>query len=461
MNMRWVDDCATVSEERFGLHWAGKAQTCCEVSKNGTATLRPCPEQSVNWNTTQNMYIEGDNLEVLKIMQKEYNNRVKMIYIDPPYNTGKTFVYRDNFIGDTVNSFKTTGKKNDGRYHSNWLNMMYPRLLIARNLLTDDGVIFISIDDNEAHHLRVICNEIFGEENFVAVLVWRKKAGGANDAKDIAVEHEYIICYKKMNNGINKIPLGEKRIKEYRYADEKEATHGKYVLKNLNDKSLGDNAGLHFDIECPDGTFLLGVDNQWKCNQKTYCKRLSENRIVFKKGQNEEWKVYYKMYLNEERGKLKFDDNGNTVNKGQNISSMLLTPLNRDGKNEIRKLFSSDLFSYPKPVELVKKLIQASTDKNSLVLDFFSGSATTAHAVMQLNAEDGGNRKFIMVQLPESTPENSEAKKAGYINICEIGKERIRRAGEKIFHELTKSSLFAGTASKLDFGFKVFKLKNI
>ena len=284
--------------------------------------------------------------------------------------------------------------------------MTYPRLTLACNLLTNDGVIFISIDDNEVHHLRTICDEIFGEDNFVAILVWRKKAGGANDAKDVAVEHEYIICYKKLNYGIKKIPLCAERIKDYKFTDEKETTHGKYILKNLNDKSLTDSAGLHFDIECPDGTFLYGVNNQWKCNQKTYCKRLAENRIVFKKGQSGKWTVYYKIYLNEERGTLKFDNHGNTVVKGKNLNSLILHPLNKDGNDEIKELFGSKIFSYPKPTELIKKLIQASTDNNSFILDFFSGSATTAHAVMQLNAEDGGNRKFIMIQLPEPTPEN-------------------------------------------------------
>ena len=214
-------------------------------------------------------------------------------------------------------------------------------------------------------------------------------------------------------------------------------------------------------LQSPAGTILPADKYQWACNRETYSKRLAENRIVFKKGRTGQWSVFYKIYLNEEKGKLKFDENGNTMMKGKNISSVILNPLYREGNMEIKELFDSYPFSYPKPVALIKTLLQSSTDKNSVVLDFFSGSATTAHAVMQLNAEDGGNRKFIMVQLPELTPENSEAKKAGYINICEIGKERIRRAGEKIFHELTKNSLFAGTASKLDFGFKVFKIKNI
>ena len=412
---KWFDlvagNMAQFAEERFGLYWAGKEQAHLEAQKPGRATLRPCPDVSVNWETTQNLYIEGDNLEALKLLQKSHNNRVKMIYIDPPYNTGKRFVFKDNFNENTTKYPSKKGLKNDRSNHSNWLNMMYPRLALARNLLTNDGVIFISIDDNEVHHLRTICDEIFGEDNFVAILVWRKKAGGANDAKDVAVEHEYIICYKKLNYGIKKIPLCAERIKDYKFTDEKETTHGKYILKNLNDKSLTDSAGLHFDIECPDGTFLYGVNNQWKCNQKTYCKRLAENRIVFKKGQSGKWTVYYKIYLNEERGTLKFDNHGNTVVKGKNLNSLILHPLNKDGNDEIKELFGSKIFSYPKPTELIKKLIQASTDNNSFILDFFSGSATTAHAVMQLNAEDGGNRKFIMVQLPEPTPENSESQK--------------------------------------------------
>ena len=459
------------AEERFCLNWAGKANARREAQKRSTGTLRPCPEESVDWDTTENLYIEGDNLEVLKLLQKSYHSRVKMIYIDPPYNTGKDFVYKDNYTDNMKNYLELTGQdkklstntESDGRYHSNWLNMMYPRLKLARNLLTDDGVIFISIDDNEVANLRKVCDEIFGEENFIAELIWRKKAGGANDATDIAVEHEYLLCYKKSKNGINKIPLDETRIKDYKYSDEKVEIHGKYLIKNLNDKSLQDSKGLHYDIECPDGSILKGEDNQWKCNENTFLERLNDNRIVFTQKNNGEWICNYKIYLNEEKGKLKYDEFGNVVKKGRNLSSIIDNVLNKDASEEIKQLFNSYPFSYPKPTKLIKQIIQSSTSRDSIIMDFFSGSGSTAHAVMQLNAEDGGNRKYICVQLPEATPEESEARKVGYATIPEIAKERIRRAGKKIVEEQKakaekEGTLFSEEAKKLDIGFKVFKL---
>lgn len=264
------------------------------------------------------------------------------------------------------------------------------------------------------------------------------------------------MCYKKRYNGISKIPLGEDRIKEYKFSDEKEETHGKYTIKNLNDKSLQDSKGLHYDIVCPDGTILKGSDNQWKCNKETYEERLRDNRIVFIKKGNGEWTCNYKIYLNEEKGKLRYDENGNVIKKGRNLSSLIDNVLNRDGNDEIKNLFSAYPFSYPKPSLLIEQLLLCASKRDSIILDFFSGSATTAHAVMQLNAEDGGKRKFICVQLPEKTDEQSEAYKAGYKTICEIGKERIRRAGEKIKEENKGKE----GIENLDIGFKVFKLDN-
>ena len=447
-------------KEKYSFSWKGKADSLRLAQKRSTGTLRPCKEESKNWDTTENLYIEGDNLEVLKLLQSSYLNSIKMIYIDPPYNTGNDFVYTDDFADGIAHYKEVTGQatksnpETAGRYHTNWLNMMYPRLKLARNLLTNDGVIFISIDDNEVANLKKVCDEVFGEDNFITILVWKKKAGGANDSTDIAVEHEYIMCYKKRFNGISKIPLGEDRIKEYKFSDEKEETHGKYTIKNLNDKSLQDSKGLHYDIVCPDGTILKGSDNQWKCNKETYEERLRDNRIVFIKKGNGEWTCNYKIYLNEEKGKLRYDENGNVIKKGRNLSSLIDNVLNRDGNDEIKNLFSAYPFSYPKPSLLIKQLLLCASKRDSIILDFFSGSATTAHAVMQLNAEDGGNRKFIMVQLPEKTDEQSEAYKAGYKNICEIGKERIRRAGEKIKEENKDKE----GIEKLDIGFKVFKL---
>ena len=449
-------------KEKYSFSWKGKADSLRLAQKRSTGTLRPCKEESKNWDTTENLYIEGDNLEVLKLLQSSYLNSIKMIYIDPPYNTGNDFVYTDDFADGIAHYKEVTGQatksnpETAGRYHTNWLNMMYPRLKLARNLLTDDGVIFISIDDNEVANLKKVCDEVFGEDNFITILVWKKKAGGANDSTDIAVEHEYIMCYKKRYNGISKIPLGEDRIKEYKFSDEKEETHGKYTIKNLNDKSLQDSKGLHYDIVCPDGTILKGSDNQWKCNKETYEERLRDNRIVFIKKGNGEWTCNYKIYLNEEKGKLRYDENGNVIKKGRNLSSLIDNVLNRDGNDEIKNLFSAYPFSYPKPSLLIEQLLLCASKRDSIILDFFSGSATTAHAVMQLNAEDGGKRKFICVQLPEKTDEQSEAYKAGYKTICEIGKERIRRAGEKIKEENKGKE----GIENLDIGFKVFKLDN-
>ncbi len=458
------DAVIEAGQERYQMTWPDKRKAVALANSAISATLRPCKEESVDFDTTENLYIEGDNLDVLKLLRETYLGKVKMIYIDPPYNTGNDFVYEDDFAQSaqeyTANSgqydeqgnrlFQNT--ESNGRFHTDWLNMIYPRLKVARDLLTDDGVIFISIDDNEQANLKKICDEVFGESNFVAQLIWKKKAGGANDATDIAVEHEYVMCYKKYLNGIGKIPLNEERIKEYKYSDEKEETHGKYTIKNLNDKSLQDSKGLHFDITCPDGNILKGEDNQWKCNKETFEARLKDNRIVFIKKSNGEWTCNYKIYLNEEKGQLKYDEYGNIIKKGRNLSSLITNVLNRDGNDEIKALFSGYPFSYPKPSLLIKQLLVCGTTKNAIVLDFFSGSATTAHAVMQLNAEDGGNRKFIMVQLPEKCDEKSEAYKAGYKNICEIGKERIRRAGKKIKEE---SPL---TTQDLDTGFRVLKL---
>lgn len=440
------------SNEKYEFSWNGKFEAMKLAQLQSTGTLIPCKEKSKDWDTTQNLYIEGDNLEVLKLLQKSYVNQIKMIYIDPPYNTGNDFVYKDNFADNIANYKEITGQatksnaETAGRYHTNWLNMMYPRLKLARNLLKDDGVIFISIDDNEQPNLRKICDEIFGENNFIADLVWKKKAGGANDSADIAVEHEYIICYRKKNNGINKIPLSEERVKEYKFSDEKEATHGKYALKNLNDKSLQDSKGLHFDIVCPDGSILYGKDNQWKCNEETFKQRLNDNRIVFNKKVDGTWTCNYKIYLNEEKGQLRYDENGNIIKKGRNLSSIIDNVLNRDGNDEIKQLFGCYPFSYPKPSKLIKQLIQCSTDKNSIVLDFFSGSGTTAQAVMNMNLEDGGNRHFICVQLPEILNEDNEAYNLGYKNICDIGESRIKKVSESISN------------AQFDTGFKVFKL---
>lgn len=457
-------------EERFGLNWAGKNESYKVIQEPSIATLKPCKEESVNWDSTENLFIEGDNLEALKLLQRSYYGKVKMIYIDPPYNTGKEFIYPDKY-SETLDTYLSytgqtdeKGKKwssnsdTDGRFHSKWLSMMYPRLFLARNLLKDDGVMFISIDDNEVDNLKKLCNEVFGEENFVAQFIWRKKAGGGNDSIDVAVEHEYIISYKKNSNPISKLPLKKETVEDYKSIDEKIVTHGKYKLKDLNDMSLSDSPGLHFDIKCPDETILLGKEHQWKCNLKTFIERNEDNRIVYKQNKENKWKVYYKIYLNEEKGLLRYDENGNIIQKGRNPESILYKiGLNKIGSDEIKSLFDNiKPFDYPKPSTLIKNFILMSTQNNDIIIDFFAGSCTTAHAVMNLNKEDGGNRKYICVQLPEPCDENSEAFKAGYENIADIGKERIRRVIKKIEEEKAGKLDFA--ENKQDLGFKVFKL---
>jgi adenine-specific DNA-methyltransferase len=328
-----------------------------------------------------NFIIKGDNINVLQSLLPIYKNKIKLICIDPPYNTGgNKFNYNDNYE------------------HTKWLSFMEERLKIAKAILADDGIIYIHCDDRENAYLKILCDEIFGREHFVTNLIWRKKAGGANDSNDIAVEHEYILAYRKKKNGIYKIPLDTKTIASYKYVDEKFDIHGKFKIKDLNDPSLTDSAGLHFDIECPDGTVLKANKHQWKCNEKTFKERLKDNRIIIKKIKNK-WKVYYKIYLNEQRGKLNFNKDGNLIPRGRNLSSILFDiALNKDGTTDIKNLFDGEKpFSYPKPVKLLKILIQSASKSGDIVLDFFAGSGTTAQAVLELNQEFD-NRQFILIE---------------------------------------------------------------
>ena len=328
-----------------------------------------------------NFIIKGNNLFTLKALIPIYQNKIKLICIDPPYNTGgNKFNYNDNYG------------------HSAWITFMEERLVVARELLTDDGIIYIHCDDSENAYLKVLCDKIFGREHFITNLIWRKKAGGANDSNDIAVEHEYILAYRKNKNGIRKIPLDAKTIASYKYEDEKLKSHGKYKIKDLNDPSLSDSSGLHYDIICTDGSILKANEHQWKCNKKTFEKRLSDNRIIFKKVKNK-WKVYYKIYLNEQRGKLNYDTKGKLIPRRRNLSSILYNvALNKDGTTDIKKLFDGEKpFSYPKPVKLIKMLIQSASCPGDIILDFFAGSGTTAQAVLEL-AESGEKRQFILIE---------------------------------------------------------------
>ncbi|KIP22629.1 putative methyltransferase [Anoxybacillus ayderensis] len=421
--------------ERYEFTWHGKTQAMKLAQTPSTGTLRPDKQSSKNWDTTENLYIEGDNLEVLKLLQKSYFGKIKMIYIDPPYNTGKDFVYKDDFR-DNIKNYKEmtqqTTKANtetNGRYHTDWLNMMYPRLKLARNLLREDGVIFISIDDHEMANLKKICDEIFGEDNFIAQFVWKSKLGKVGTTSTISTTHEYILCYAQniqmvTFKMIEKEVEGRKEnLRQWGQADRRE-----------------DRPSMYYPITI-DGVTVYpikddGSDGRWRVGQETAKQLLSQGflELTNKGGKYEIYRKFPPGFSITPHDTLLLDDIGTTAK----------------GSIALKKINMHNYFDYPKSVELIRFFCNLCTSDPSIVLDFFSGSATTAHAVMQLNAEDGGNRKFIMVQLPEPTAENSEAYKAGYKNICEIGKERIRRAGEKIVQETGKTDL--------DIGFKVFTL---
>lgn len=383
-----------------------------------------------------------------------------MIYIDPPYNTGSDFVYNDDFKQSTDEYLEDSGQfdedgnrleknlESNGRFHTDWLNMIYPRLKLARNLLSDDGVIFISIDDNEQANLKKVCDEIFGESNFICKFVWRKTSNPNKTSDNIGVEHEYILVYSKTKNYmLNLLPFEDIDIKKYNGKDEFYGTRGPFKLVGLNKTGTTNDLrpNLMYEIDAPDGTKILPKP-RWRWSKDKFEEGLKENRIVFNKTNNK-WTVSYKQYLNE-------DNNGQIIKRGNLIKTIFdQDGRTTDGTNEIKKLFEKGYFDFPKPSKLIKKIVYLASNKDSLIFDFFSGSATTADAVMQLNAEDGGNRKFIMVQLPEETDEKSEAYKAGYKNICEIGKERIRRAGKKILEDNKDKE----GIENLDIGFRVLK----
>ena len=461
------------SKERYSLNWNGKSRAIQLAQEVSTGTLRPVKEESKNWDNTENIYIEGDNLEVLKLLQKSYYGKIKMIYIDPPYNTGKDFVYKDNFKDNIENYKKVTGQINEegiklttntetnGRYHSDWLNMMYPRLKLARNLLTDDGVIFISIDDNEQANLKKICDEIFGEENFIGELSWLKKRKGSFLSQKVVNVTEYVIIYA-MKSNLVKLYGGKPDENESQPLIKRTNSFGKLkfppcsIYTKLKD-------GIY-----KKGTYGIGTSSVNLLNDIEVKNELITTELVI------EAPFIWSQSLVDEQIKLGAKFIINTINfqirvfkiyeeeafKGLSsiINGVELRATNEDGYTELVNILNAEkILDYPKPINLLKYLVNSSTyfKKSSVILDFFSGSATTAHSVMQLNAEDGGNRKYIMVQLPELCDESSEAYKAGYKNICEIGKERIRRAGDKIKEDET---LPLENREKLDIGFKVFKL---
>lgn len=446
-------------KERYEFNWPEKKKHARLANQPTTSTLRPVREDSVDFDTTENLYIEGDNLEVLKLLQNGYAGRIKMIYIDPPYNTGNDFVYNDDFKASEQN-FKEANSCYDedgnviadanttsnGRFHTDWLNMMYPRLKLAKNLLSDDGVIFISIDDNEVENLRKICDEIFGINNFISQMVWKNKYGAGGGTSKIANIHEYILIYSKNELDSIYCELSEELQAQYKNKDEYFSIRGGYVTQPMATTSKGERVNLMYEIVHNGEIIKPPKGGRWIWSKEKFDKAYAENKIVINKIKNG-YSVRFKQYLR--------DDDGN-LRKGTQMS-LISNIYNQEGSKEFSEIMDDKrIFGFPKPINLLKQFFKWEINNNNngdmIVLDFFSGSATTAHAVMQLNAEDNGNRKFIMVQLPEKTAEKSEAYKAGYKNICEIGKERIRRAGKKIKEE---SPL---TTADLDTGFRVLRL---
>lgn len=468
------------SNERYVLNWAGKSDAFRIMQQPSTATLIPCKEESVDFDTAQNIFIEGENMEVLKVLQKSYFGRVKMIYIDPPYNTGNdSFIYPDKFseskeeylkrVGDkdaegymTCEGMFRKNSKENGQYHSNWLNMMMPRLYLAKNLLREDGVIFISIDDNEVHNLRLLMNEIFGEENFVAQVIWKNKFGSGALTTGFIGVHEYVLVYSKesLTNITRKLTDKEHEIYN-KTRDSKFATRGGYVTQPLAVTTFGDRPNLRYPI------YYNGIEiwpnKQWVWEKKKMMAAIENDEVVFNLQKDGSYNLRSKKYL--------IDENGNE-RRGK-PTTFYTDVYTQNGTEEIRNLFGALLFDYSKPVELVKYFLSLEVNdqssKDSIILDFFSGSGTTAQAVMQLNKEDGGNRHFICVQLPELCDPEKEAYKAGYSTIAEVSKERIRRAGNKLRAEVEAEK--AKKANELsfddaeeitmpDFGFKVFKLSD-
>lgn len=466
----YVDD----EEERYSFKWNGKGRALRLSQTPSTGTLRPCREESVDWDTTQNLYIEGDNLEVLKLLQKSYHSRVKMIYIDPPYNTGSDFVYKDDFRDNVENYKRITGqvdgeghwisankehRESSGRFHTDWLNMMYPRLRLARNLLADDGVIFISIDDNELDNLKKLCDEVFGEGNFTATFLWTKTNTPPALSYKSRKTVEYVLAYEKSLSQIkyygNSIDGGDapllntgntERILTFPVG----SIQVRFMESGMVTAGIKDKVELLDDLYVEKGinANVVRILGAFKWKQETLEDELKNGTYAIIK--TSKFSVRFQRIYTENTYKTPTNFLDIELNRSLDIGT------NETAKQDLEQLGLGEYFEYTKPFSLIQSLNEmiCKYDNNALVLDFFSGSATTAHAVMQMNAEDGGNRRFIMVQLPEPTAETSEAAKAGYETICEIGKERIRRAGEKVKAECVD----AERAAALDIGFKVFKL---
>lgn len=446
------DNVADGEPEVYDFTWVGKRAAQREAMAPIRKTLRPCPEESVNWDTTQNLYIEGDNLEVLKLLQNSYMGKVKMIYIDPPYNTGNDFVYHDDFHrtqreeDEEAGVFNEEGERmvknteSNGKFHSDWCSMIYSRLMVARSLLKDNGVIFISIDDCEQRNMRLICDEVFGESNFVTQIIWQKIHSIKNDARYFSENHEYALIYSKNkeNYKVELLPRTEEMNQRYRNPDND--ARGPWQSGDL--VASGERSNGHFIVTSPQTgkEFDVPQGKHWVYSEENLKALVADNQIWF--GEDGNSFPRKKRFLSD-------------VQDGRTPSTIWLSDEvghNQTATREVKLLFDDNkYFDFPKPVSYIKQMLKVSTLNDDLIIDFFSGSATTAHAIMQLNSEDGGTRRYVMVQWPEETTEDSEAYKAGYKNICEIGKERIRRAGKKIKED---SPL---TTQDLDIGFRVFK----
>lgn len=449
-------------QERYQLNWPGKSESLVLANTPITKTLRPCRKESVNFDKTENLFIEGDNLDALKLLQETYLGKVKMIYIDPPYNTGNDFIYKDNFkiekdeydllsgVKDEEGNKLVANTESNGRFHSDWLSMMYPRLRLARNLLKDDGVIFISIDDNEVHNLKKICDEIYGSDYFVGQFPWRKRTAKSDVPFGVSQDYEWILAIAKSSLFIASVD-GKQR----KYYESDDLPGRPWRIHDLTKQTTAsERPNSYFTIVNPENKkeYPANPNATWRITQDTFQSYYDAKKIVFPDDYD---------FLRISKPVMRYFKDEDIAKDGKLFGKAAVSTklsedvgMSEDGTREITSLFNTKLFNFPKPVNLIKFVIFTNTTNTDTVLDFFSGSCTTAHAVMQLNAEDGGNRKFIMVQLPEICSEDSEAYKAGFKTISEIGKERIRRAGKKILNE--NSDKFE--AGNLDIGFRVLKV---
>ena len=456
-------------KERYGMNWPGKADCFKTIQQPSIATLIPARDESIDFDKTQNLFIEGDNLEILKLLQKSYLGNIKMMYFDPPYNTGGDFIYPDNYNENLQTYLEYTGQidsegrkfgtnpDTDGRFHSKWMNMMYPRLFLAKNLLREDGVIFISIDDNEVENLKKICNEVFGEENFIEQICWKNKYGAGAKTRGFISVHEYILCYSKTKLSNIEAPLDEEDKKKYSNVDEKFNIRGGYITQPLMTTSMGDRKNLQYSIFYKDEE--IKPEKQWVWEKDRLLKAIKNNEVVIKKMNDGKFSVRSKQYLKNENG---------IIRKGKPIS-ILNGPFNQEGTSEVKSLFGREVFSFPKPSNLLKYLfsfvINEQNDTQGIYLDIFAGSCTSAHALIELNKIDNGKRKFICIQLPELIENNPEITNMGLKTIADVGKERIRKVISKIKKELkeettkSKETLFdKQQKTELDLGFKVYKL---